>query len=526
MTNVVPNAPTLAAPIGSVTIDYANVQRFSWVFSDDDIGDSQSKYELQYRVVGAGSWTTVTETTPNNFYDFAAATFTANNYEWQVRTYDALGLVGPWSSSSFFTAATAPSTLSITAPISNATVDALPTFTWSTPTQTSYQIRRARDSAGVIDTGTLYYDSGEVVDVSTRSVPVVMETSPRWEWIQVRVKLAGIWGSYVSVRVYASYLTPLPGEVTVVGNVVTASLDIATVQAAALPSRVNLMTNPSGETNQTGYVAATNCSISRVNDKAAKGSWSMKMKNTARGDSRMEKASGSPLSGSTGGAVIGGRTYTLSAYVFVTVDNRNVRIGLNWYNSGYVSGSWSANIVGTVGAWARVSATFVAPMSALWADVMLSPIAALSSEETYWDCILLEESATLGEYFDGSTTNPDYTFAWTGTAHASTSTAVPSSPAPTHIDLYIREVGTTGEGERVVAAVTPTGAQVWWTPASGKNYEVRSLTTGTNGATRWSNIFFDLVYDGGTDSPPTRDLYIDGGTATVVPSDLIDGGLL
>jgi hypothetical protein len=334
VTNVAPNAPTLVAPLGSVTIDYANVQRFSWTFSDPDTGDSQSKYELQYRVVGDTSWITVTETTPNNFYDFPAATFGAHNYEWQVRTYDSLGVVGPWSSSSFFTAATAPSTLSITAPISNATVNALPTFTWSTPTQTDYQIRRCKDISGVIDTGTLYYDSGAVTDAVTRSVSVTMETSPRWEWIQVRIKLAGIWSAYVSVRVYASYSLPLPGVVVVVANETTASLEITT-----------------------------------------------------------------------------------------SIDS------------------------------------------------------------------------------------------------------IPG-PTPISLELYVREIGTTGDGDRVYAEVSPTGLYIWWTPASGKDYEIRSRTTADNGAQRWSALFFNLVYDGGLATPGVREIYIDGGSATAVSSNLIDGGNL
>jgi hypothetical protein len=231
MSNTAPDAPTLSSPTASTTIDYAYIQRFSWIFSDPDVGDSQSRFDLQYRIVGAGSWTTVSATTPNNFYDLPAVTLTANNYEWQVRTYDSIGVVGPWSASSFFTAATAPSTLSITAPTSGTTVSAAPTFTWSTPTQTSYEIRRIRDITGTADPTTIYYDTGEVIASATRSAVLSMDTNNRYEWLQIRVKASGLWSSWVSIRVLASYTQPSPGTITAVGDDTTASLLITTTAA-------------------------------------------------------------------------------------------------------------------------------------------------------------------------------------------------------------------------------------------------------------------------------------------------------
>ena len=261
MTNAAPNAPTLNSPIGAVTIDYALLQRFSWTFSDPDVGDSQSKYDLQYRVVGAGSWTTITETTPNNFYDMPAATLSTNNYEWQVRTYDALGVVGPFTSSSFFSAATAPSTLSITVPTSGGTVSASSTFTWSTPSQTSYQVRRCRDIAGVVDTATVYSDTGEVVDAPTRSITLSFDTNNRNEWLQVRIKLAGLWSAWVGIRVLVSYTQPSPGTVAVVADDTLASLSITTTAAVVgggepTPISIDLYIREAGTSGYGTRVAA------------------------------------------------------------------------------------------------------------------------------------------------------------------------------------------------------------------------------------------------------------------------------
>lgn len=334
MANTAPNASGSLSPRSSTVVDLALLQRFSWVFSDPDVGDSQSKYDLQYRIVGAPAWTTITETTPNNFYDMPAATLAAGNYEWQVRTYDTLGVVGPFTTSAFFTAATAPSTLSITAPASGATVVASATFTWSTPSQTSYEVRRCRDIAGAIDTTTVYSDTGEIVDVPTRSITLGFDTNNRYEWLQVRVKSGGPWSSWVGIRVLVSCTQPGPGSVTVVADDATGSLSITTAAAA-------------------------------------------------------------------------------------------VGVG---------------------------------------------------------------------------------------------------EPTPISIDLYIREAGTSGYGQRVAAAIFPTGVWVWFTPAHGVSYEVRSLTTADNGTQRWSTLVFEHVIDGGSAVAPTWAFFLDGGTPTTVFTNSIDGG--
>lgn len=329
-----PNQPPTSGPLGGITVDFGLLQRFTWQFSSPDVGDTQSKFDLQYRIVGAGSWTTVTVTSPNWFYDFAAGTFTANNYEWQVRTYGAIGVVSPWSASAFFTAAAAPAGLAITAPLSGATVGATATFTWSASAQTSYRIRKVRDIGGVPDTATVYYDSNEVVDVATRLVVLAFPTNNRYEHLQIQIKNAGLWSAWVSIRILASYIQPSPGTVSIAASDATASLLVTTTAAA-----------------------------------------------------------------------VGG-----------------------------------------------------------------------------------------GE------------------------------PTPIYIDIYIREVGTSGFGDRVAAAIFPTGVWTYWTPRSGVQYEARTLTTGDNGTQRWSSLVFTHFIDGGTPVAPAWTLLVDGGTPTTVFANILDGG--
>lgn len=334
MPNVAPNAPLIGGPLGGNTVDLGLLQRFTWSFSDADAGDTQSKYDIQYRIVAAPSWTTVSVTSPNWYHDFAAGTFTANNFEWQVRTYDALGVVGPWSASAFFTAAAAPAGLTITAPLSGSTVGATATFTWSATAQTSYQIRKVRDIAGLPDTATIYYDSGEVVDVPTRSVVLTFPTNNRYEHLQIRIKNAGLWSDYVSIRVLASYIQPSPGTVSIAADDATASLIVTKTP-------------------------------------------------------------------------------------------------------------------GAVGA---------------------------------------------GE------------------------------PTPIYVDIYIREVGASGYGDRVAAAIFPSGTWTYWTPKSGVAYEARTLTTGSNGAQRWSALIFEHFFDGGPAVEPVWVILLDGGAPSTVFTNIIDGG--
>jgi hypothetical protein len=226
LVNVAPNAPTLNSPATGTTVDRAGTQRLGWVFSDPNTGDTQSKFDLQYKLSG-GAWVPITGTTPNNFVDITGGTFAAGSYEWQARTYDAMGIVGPWSASSFFTAADMPGVPSITAPVSGSTVGlATATVTWSVAAQTDYQVRKCADLAGAPDTSTIYYDTGDVVDSVTRSVVLTFPVNGRWDHIQVRVKAAGLWSTWADCRVLVSYTAPMVPTLTATPNSATASIAV------------------------------------------------------------------------------------------------------------------------------------------------------------------------------------------------------------------------------------------------------------------------------------------------------------
>ena len=208
--NQAPTAPTLLSPVGGATLDRTAANILDWAFNDPNAGDTQSKYDIRWRLVGAGTWTeTLAVITTATERNVAGGTFAAGNHEWQVRTYDALGVASPWSASAFFTAATPPTGLAITSPTNGQTLGQnRHVVTWTTPAQQSFQVRTVADNAGVPNTATVYTDTGEVVSTTARDREVAFATNNRFEHVQVRIKDAGLWSSWVSVRVQVAYTPP------------------------------------------------------------------------------------------------------------------------------------------------------------------------------------------------------------------------------------------------------------------------------------------------------------------------------
>lgn len=227
--NSAPYAVTGMSPSGNLTINRGVPQRLGWVFGDPDANDSQSKFDLTYHVVGSGTWTTITQPVTTSFWDAPAGTFTAAAYGWKVRTYDATGLVGPYCTEQFFTAADAPTLPSITAPTSGGTVSDTATVTWSMSNQSDYQVRTVADLAGVADVGTIYTNSGVVGDAVTRSITVAFAVNNRFEHVQVRVKYNNLWSDWSDARVDVSYTPPMIPTTTLLVDSGRASLNVSII---------------------------------------------------------------------------------------------------------------------------------------------------------------------------------------------------------------------------------------------------------------------------------------------------------
>lgn len=213
MHNQAPTAPTNLAPASGAIIDRAPAQRLSWTHNDPN-GDPQSKFDLQWRKQGDTVWNIVTVTTPNQYWDAPANTFPHGNIEWQVRTYDQAGLVGPYSAQGVFLAGDKPANPTITDPANNSTVAiARPVIQWSSSGQTSYQLQ-------VIDsTGAAVWDPGEKVSGNKAETVGVDLTNSSTYTIKLRIKNAdGLWSDWVSNAITVSYTPPVTPTITVTPN--------------------------------------------------------------------------------------------------------------------------------------------------------------------------------------------------------------------------------------------------------------------------------------------------------------------
>ena len=198
-------------------------------------------------------------------------------------------------------------------------------------------------------------------------------------------------------------------------------------------TRTNLVANPSFEVNTTGWTQNAQVTIARSTDWSASGSASVRVRpSTGSSDGYAALLNG----GSTNNIAVlnAGKTYTISATCYLPiaqtgfVDSRARRI-LIYYRTG--AGSYS-NVASTQAATTgetRVSATMTIPVGTTEVLLRLYNGATNSAtNDVFWDAVLVEETASLLPYFDGTyaDTYTGYTLTeqgWNGTADASTSTA-------------------------------------------------------------------------------------------------------
>lgn len=109
-----PNAPTLVSPSSGAVISASGATQsvtFEWLHNPVD-GSAQTAAELQYKVNGASSWTTLTATTGQSK---SVSLASGQSYSWRVRTKGAHEDFGAWSGVGGF-GLLYPPTVSFTAP--------------------------------------------------------------------------------------------------------------------------------------------------------------------------------------------------------------------------------------------------------------------------------------------------------------------------------------------------------------------------------------------------------------------------
>jgi len=200
-------------------------------------------------------------------------------------------------------------------------------------------------------------------------------------------------------------------------------------------SALNLIKNPSVEVDANGWTA-TNGTAVRVTDKGAFGTCSMRLKSTS-GSTTANLIYNA--NNSVGIDVTPGKTYSMSfSGACDATFNQGVGMYFDWYNSSNVLISSTSISPGTFtnsAGWRR-TATYSGAAPAGAAYVTLRWNVLFATTLSFWVDGVVFSEAYHTAYFDGSTANG----AWTGTAHASTSTYTESGLAdPTLNTLYWAE---------------------------------------------------------------------------------------
>lgn len=133
-----------------------------------------------------------------------------------------------------------------------------------------------------------------------------------------------------------------------------------------------------------------------------------------------------------------GKTYTISAYFYQagaqavgTLDARARRIAVYPLTTGNTFGALTQsaqapNVAGAV----RLSMTYTVPSNATGLNVRLYNGSNSPTDIVFWDALLVEETTTLGTYFDGATLASDpFVYEWAGNANASSSVQLAHRPA-------------------------------------------------------------------------------------------------
>jgi len=259
---------------------------------------------------------------------------------------------------------------------------------------------RAKTTARTVNQSISWYDyRGNFISTSTASGSA--NSTSAWTRPTVHTATAPLNAEYAVPTV--SILAAVASEVHYVDAVqLEQSASAATyadprrVDIFLQANRINLILNPSFETNATNWVAGTNTTIARNASNGYSGTSSLALTASAAGDSWASITSG--VSATVGS------NYTASMYVKSAATSRDAQIRLDWYNGASLLSTTSGTSVSTsTSAWTRVSVTGTAPLNTTAVVATVRIISAATSEVHYFDAALLEQSDTLNPYFDGST---------------------------------------------------------------------------------------------------------------------------
>lgn len=188
------------------------------------------------------------------------------------------------------------------------------------------------------------------------------------------------------------------------------------IQILFTPVRVNLVENPSFETDALNWSVGANSALSQSATVARFGASSGALDNTA-GTTETVTTWTDKM------AVEEGLAYTGSVFAQPAAGSTNldVVVSIRWYDA---ADALLATTVGAAeteeaGTWVRATVTGTAPVDATQAELLVTHAAFPAADEHFIDGALFEHSSRVKTYFDASFSGSDYF--WEGTAHESPS---------------------------------------------------------------------------------------------------------
>lgn len=169
-----PSKPTLNEPVGTYESSSSPV-RFSWNYNSS-VGGEQKSFNLQWST-DQSTWTSVSQTTANSYYDMPVDTLPAGNIYWRVQTVNEHDEASEYSGIAAFYSIGAPN-----APIVQSVTNASkPIVAWAAVDQQVFRVQITKGD-------TVIYDSGDKPSIQTRSYQVPVYLADDTYTARIRIK--------------------------------------------------------------------------------------------------------------------------------------------------------------------------------------------------------------------------------------------------------------------------------------------------------------------------------------------------
>lgn len=214
--NVAPLTPTDLSPDGLI-IDGDLVNRFSWTYNSE-IGDTQTKFDLQWSDDNGQTWNTITKATSETFYDMPAMQLPNKTIIWRVRTYGYDGVPGPWSELATVDVYGSPPNPIITTP--SVVYSARPTIEWTTDDpQTAYEIQ-------VLYDGSIVWETEETAGAE-QNRQIGIDLQAQNYTVRLRYKNNyDRWSNWVEKNITVQYTVPGKPQISIYKNIAKAAIEI------------------------------------------------------------------------------------------------------------------------------------------------------------------------------------------------------------------------------------------------------------------------------------------------------------